>query len=153
MRHPQLLDEIIAHPADDSPRLVYADWLEDQGDPRCEFIRAQCALAQLPLDDPQRVELEGRELALVRQYSKGWADDVRPYAKAWWFRRGFVESIKLPAESYLARASALHKSAPLTEVHFMHAYPRLTAVTALMRAVSRACSRLPSGIPTSWRCG
>ena len=30
---------------DDTPRLVYADWLEDDGDAdRAEFIRVQCEL-------------------------------------------------------------------------------------------------------------
>lgn len=37
-----LLDDIIANPADDVPRLIYADWLEDHGqDERAEFIRVQ----------------------------------------------------------------------------------------------------------------
>lgn len=26
-------------PDDDAPRLVYADWLEEQGDPQAELIR------------------------------------------------------------------------------------------------------------------
>ena len=44
-----LLAEIIAHPADDAPRLIYADWLEEHGDSaRAEFIRVQCELARLP---------------------------------------------------------------------------------------------------------
>lgn len=30
--------EIVAHP-DDAPRLIYADWLEERGDPQGEFIR------------------------------------------------------------------------------------------------------------------
>jgi uncharacterized protein (TIGR02996 family) len=39
------LARIIAAPADNRPRLVYADWLEEHGDPRGEFIRVQCELA------------------------------------------------------------------------------------------------------------
>jgi uncharacterized protein (TIGR02996 family) len=35
-----LLRAIIENPADDAPRLVYADWLDEHGDPdRAEFIR------------------------------------------------------------------------------------------------------------------
>jgi uncharacterized protein (TIGR02996 family) len=42
------LQDIVAHPEDDTPRLIYADWLEDHGDPdRAAFIRVQCALARL----------------------------------------------------------------------------------------------------------
>src|ERR1700722_17360862 len=31
-------------PGDDSLRLVYADWLEERGDPRAEYLRVLCAL-------------------------------------------------------------------------------------------------------------
>ena len=37
------LQAIIENPDDDAPRLLYADWLEERGDPRGEFIRVQCA--------------------------------------------------------------------------------------------------------------
>lgn len=49
--HPELLgllDAVLDAPGDDGPRLVMADWLEDHGDEaQAEFIRVQCALAQL----------------------------------------------------------------------------------------------------------
>lgn len=39
---------ILAHPEDDLPRLVYADWLEENGDhERSEFIRVQCEICRL----------------------------------------------------------------------------------------------------------
>ena len=42
------LSVIIDHPNDDGSRLVYADWLEEHGDPaRAEFIRLQLRLAEL----------------------------------------------------------------------------------------------------------
>jgi uncharacterized protein (TIGR02996 family) len=41
---------ILAAPDDDAPRLVYADWLEERGDPRAEFVRP--ALPPLPVNDP-----------------------------------------------------------------------------------------------------
>ena len=40
-----LLRAVLAQPEDEAVRLVYADWLEEQGDPRAEFIRLQIALA------------------------------------------------------------------------------------------------------------
>jgi uncharacterized protein (TIGR02996 family) len=46
-----LLAAVWASPHDDLPRLVYADWLDETGDPakaaRAEFIRVQCELARL----------------------------------------------------------------------------------------------------------
>lgn len=39
-----LLRAILEHPAQDAPRLMYADWLQENGnESRAEFIRAQCA--------------------------------------------------------------------------------------------------------------
>jgi uncharacterized protein (TIGR02996 family) len=42
------LRQILAHPFDDGPRLVYADRLDERGDPRGEFIRTQIILAANP---------------------------------------------------------------------------------------------------------
>jgi uncharacterized protein (TIGR02996 family) len=44
------LQAIIDAPEDDAPRLVYADWLEDNGQPeRAEFIRPRL-LPHSPID-------------------------------------------------------------------------------------------------------
>jgi uncharacterized protein (TIGR02996 family) len=43
-----LLRAVVANPDDDAPRLVYADWLDEHGDPdRAEFIRIQIELHHL----------------------------------------------------------------------------------------------------------
>jgi uncharacterized protein (TIGR02996 family) len=56
-----LLTAVFASPADDAPRLVYADWLDEHGQPeRAEFIRVQCELART--DDPA---LRRRETELL----------------------------------------------------------------------------------------
>ena len=53
------LEAILAQPDDDTPRLVYADWLEEQGDSaRAEFIRVQIERARLPDWDARQVRLE-----------------------------------------------------------------------------------------------
>jgi uncharacterized protein (TIGR02996 family) len=45
--HAGLLVAICEHPADDEPRMVMADWLDDNGQPeRAEFIRLQLFLAK-----------------------------------------------------------------------------------------------------------
>ncbi len=59
---PMTLDEsflaaILADPSDETPRLIYADWLEERGDSRGEFIRIQCALAKLPPPYPLMPQL------------------------------------------------------------------------------------------------
>ena len=49
MNEQSLLAAVLADPDDDAPRLIYADWLDEQGDcDRAEFIRVQCELARVP---------------------------------------------------------------------------------------------------------
>src|SRR5262249_36789673 len=59
------LEDIVAHPEDDAPRLIYADWLDEQDAPedraRAEFIRVQCALARTEEEGPRRWALQRRE--------------------------------------------------------------------------------------------
>jgi uncharacterized protein (TIGR02996 family) len=60
-------------PDDEVTRLVFADWIEEQGDPeRAEFIRIQCRLANLATDDPERPALEQREIELYRKGAPRW---------------------------------------------------------------------------------
>jgi uncharacterized protein (TIGR02996 family) len=70
------LQEAKAHPEDDAPRLVLADWLEDHGDPdRAAFIRIQCHLARgigPPLTQTARTELQDRADGLVARHGGSW---------------------------------------------------------------------------------
>jgi uncharacterized protein (TIGR02996 family) len=54
---------IVARPEDDTPRLVYADWLEENGrEEEAEFTRLECRLEASTPDLPEYVELlERRE--------------------------------------------------------------------------------------------
>src|SRR5438105_4767447 len=59
------LKAIQANPDDDLSRLVYADWLDERGDLRGEFLRLQLALRSLAPDHPHRVSGE-HELSYLR---------------------------------------------------------------------------------------
>jgi uncharacterized protein (TIGR02996 family) len=76
-------------PEEDAPRLIFADWLEEQGDPRGEFIRVQCALAGMGQDDPRREELARREAELLRLHSQAWSGNP-PSEIHISFRRGLL---------------------------------------------------------------
>jgi uncharacterized protein (TIGR02996 family) len=100
VNHQAFLGDIIEHPDDDAPRLVYADWLEDNGDsPRAEFIRVQCERARLPQEDDRHAELEARERRLVLKHADKWVSAELPLS---WteFRRGFPEALA-PSPSWL----------------------------------------------------
>src|SRR5262245_10578056 len=53
-------------PGEASLRLMYADWLEERGDPLGEFLRLQHRLDHLDDSDAERPALEEREREFVR---------------------------------------------------------------------------------------
>lgn len=114
------LARICADPDDDGPRLVFADWLDehDQAD-RAEFIRVQCALAQMPTDDPRYPLLAGIETNLLARYHALWSRNLMGIAGWAEFRRGFVETVNIPARQFLARANDLFLIAPVRHVRFL----------------------------------
>src|SRR5262249_43394497 len=111
------LADIVEHPGDDAPRLIYADWLEERGGPaspaRAEVIRVPVRLAGLADDDPRRWPLEWREQELLRAYGDAWSAPVHSLAGAWEFRRGFVEGVTLRPQEFLERAERLFRVAPV----------------------------------------
>jgi uncharacterized protein (TIGR02996 family) len=59
-------------PEDTTRRLVYADWLEEQGDPRAEFLRADLRLAAMPTDDLDRPHLQEQLQDMRRDLDPAW---------------------------------------------------------------------------------
>src|SRR4051812_29315818 len=91
------LQDVAAHPYDDAPRLIYADWLSDQDVPaaraRAELIRVQYALEDVPAGDPRRAALAQRERDVLLAHGEQWAAGLRDLGvQAWKFRRGFIEA-------------------------------------------------------------
>jgi uncharacterized protein (TIGR02996 family) len=76
------LRAIADNSADDTPRLVYADWLEERGDPRAAFLRVQHALTGQTPDACRYRGLCEQELELVRQLDPAWIQRVRRYTTA-----------------------------------------------------------------------
>src|SRR3954468_19371757 len=60
-------------PGDDALRLVYADWLEEGGDPRGEFIRVAEEIAQAAPHTDRYAALRARLKTLRECIDPGWA--------------------------------------------------------------------------------
>jgi uncharacterized protein (TIGR02996 family) len=96
------LQAILESPDDDTPRLIYADWLDEHGDSaRAELIRVQCQLAEMGLDDPRWPGLLIREEQLVAEHADEWLGDLRQRVVGWRFDRGFLTRIVVPLPDYL----------------------------------------------------
>jgi uncharacterized protein (TIGR02996 family) len=118
---------VLDSPDDDNPRLVCADWLDERGDPRGEFIRVQCERAALPADDDRVGPLEAREFELLERHAADWfganvrllqgergvwVEPAWPLRGFWQFERGFLERGALPAGRLLRQPDALDRLAP-----------------------------------------
>src|SRR5262245_59984508 len=98
---PQLLvflREIKDRPDDYLPRLVLADWLQDNGDARGEFVHLQVRRARLSEDDPHAQAIRGRERTLLRKHALDWLGPLADFASGWSFERGFIH-LELRGES------------------------------------------------------
>jgi uncharacterized protein (TIGR02996 family) len=104
-----LLAAVRANPEDDSPRLVCADWLEENGDPdRARFIRAQCELARLPARDRRRQELFWLADGLEARCGNHWRAELPALEGVTWadFERGFVSTVRVKEPQPLYRHDA-----------------------------------------------
>jgi uncharacterized protein (TIGR02996 family) len=123
--HQAFLQDILEHPADDAPRLIYADWLEENGGPagqeRAEFIRVQCELSRLGPEDPRRCLLEMRERQLLARNRPAWDAvfvGVSLLAFPWVYRRGFPEVVAFRnlVDFLVAADNGLFERAPVTDL-------------------------------------
>ena len=114
------LDDIVANIDDDTPRLVYADWLAENGqDERAEFIRVQVERARLPAWDAAQVRLRLREQELLKQHGEEWLAEMPAIKGARWegFRRGIVAEVSFASfEAMRANAHACRAVAPVEAV-------------------------------------
>jgi uncharacterized protein (TIGR02996 family) len=93
---PAFLEDILDHPDDDTPRLVYADWLEDRGErddeARAEFIRVQCHQARPARENEAlRPWLRLRNVQLLREFESRWLPGGWRSPDQGRWRRGFFE--------------------------------------------------------------
>lgn len=126
------LQRIRAYPDDDAPRLVFADWLDEQGGAgpaRAAFIRVQLALAALPDHDPVRAELQEAEQRLLAAHGAEWEAPFRGCCSAIEFRRGFVEEVRVGAVPFLRHAHELFAAGPVRRLDLLDAGGHLGTVT------------------------
>jgi uncharacterized protein (TIGR02996 family) len=116
-RDEAFLQAIIENPDDDTSRLVYADWLDEQGQPdRAEFIRLQVRLSGGAVRGADR--LRRRERKLLLAHEKEWAAPLHGMVRRAGFRRGFPERVTLTGEDFLAHAGTLFRLAPVRHLIF-----------------------------------
>ncbi len=122
------LQRIRAYPDDDAQRLIFADWLDEEGDPRGRFVRVQLALAALPADAPERPALVSAERDLLAAHREAWEAPFRGLATGCVFHRGFVNEVKIEARQFLRAAHELFAASPVRHVHLLDVSDSLPAI-------------------------
>src|SRR6266508_240747 len=137
-----LLAAIYANPDDDTPRLVYADWLDEHDQPeRAEFIRAQIRLNEIhqtiprqdegelllhyglsraagfwhcPGDSAERRELAYRCRCLRDAHEANWLAPLQDLLHSEWvWSRGFLETVEVNADKLSTSAKMLFRLHPI----------------------------------------
>jgi uncharacterized protein (TIGR02996 family) len=143
MEEAALLAAIAAHPEEDTPRLAYADWLDEHAgglpDPdaariRAEFIRVQCELKKyehLPSSQQQGyADLYRRQDAILTRHRRDLLGPLGEELTAVEmtrdvvFDRGFLKKLTLDAERFFKNADAIAVLKPLPEVSVVQAGAR-----------------------------
>ena len=142
-----LLAAIVAFPDEDTPRLVYADWLQEDGQPdRAEFIRVQCEYARLHPHFEEHEDIgrsncqlcrRGEELSSLltgrfrirRREAAPFAADC-PYRLAmmgsylgpmveWDWHRGFICEVRCPAAWWVQHSGIMCERHPVANVQLL----------------------------------
>ena len=66
------LDEIRADPHDDAARLIYADWLEERGDPRAEYLRLEVEYRDAKQRNLPSRRIRRRLQHISKSIDRGW---------------------------------------------------------------------------------
>jgi len=121
------LADILANPDEDGPRLVFADWLAQRGDPRGELINVQCALVHAT--GAERARLVNRSSDLLYRHGT-WLDEIREIVRGVETKRGFVASINATALVFAKKCGPLFDREPIQELRVTKPTPRDFATLA-----------------------
>src|SRR6476659_1158863 len=100
------LRAIAAAPDDTAPRLVYADWLDERGDPRAEFVRVQVRLREHLESDPEYASFRDREQALRLVCPPEWLALLDPPV---WCVVGKIINLRSAKHGGIARGTRLFR--------------------------------------------
>ena len=160
------ISAILDNLADDTPRLVFADWLQEHGEEaRAEFIRCQIEAAKLPKAKREKSKPAKRTAALLKKHEAEWRKVVPEKQNDYFYQlggsapgyydRGFLEYIGIYSPEFLDVAGPLltvepatialflsdvdadEKTVTLKETERLAASPCLRAVEAMFSAVVR----------------
>jgi uncharacterized protein (TIGR02996 family) len=160
---------ILDEPDELSHYAAYADWLQEQGDPRGEFIRVQFELEDEKRPASERRALQAREGELLHLYESDWLGELAPrlldrntpdwlkkfephlfYLAEHRWRLGFLSSLDLPSMTMeFAQCLATAPAARFLRVLSVQGDPDYRGVTSEQLATSPRVP-IPPGVHRYW---
>jgi uncharacterized protein (TIGR02996 family) len=156
-----LLASIAADPEDDTARLAYADFVEENGDTdRAAFIRNQVELSRTKANDPAYRLLVKRNVRFLYDHVPGWRAELPQLPGITWgdFNRGLVEEVQAQSEAALVQYAAAIFAEPaihiirlsrFTSADDLGELPELVRVRSLRFISARASSMVLQRLFTS----
>lgn len=148
------LRAICANPEDDTVRLVYADWLDENGDPdRAAFIRISIEWAHTEYPSERWQRLRGEVSSLVKLHGERWLGEFPRNPGIVWelgspwdpFDRGFPVSVAVMTSRFVEVAERVFALAPIEHVIF----PRVS-LDVIRDALSCPCAGGIAGFTIVW---
>jgi uncharacterized protein (TIGR02996 family) len=143
-----LLRAIEANPDEDTPRLAYADWLQEHDQPeRAELIRLQCEIARRSdraVPEGERAERyaqigewKKRVEELLAAHGKAWRNQIPGQQFNEHFECGFLDPVHMPALAFSRSSEQLVAVAPIHHIHLFKARlaPDRLAACSILRFV------------------
>lgn len=126
-----LLEQIVAHPDDDAPRVRFAELAARRKDPRAELVTEQMLLRDLRRGGPMTASESKhmQRVAQLVQQNPEWSQPLLDLGvRAVRFRRGFADEISIDAARFLSSALQLYNIAPILHVRFLAAKGHVAAL-------------------------
>jgi uncharacterized protein (TIGR02996 family) len=102
------ISAILDHWDDDTPRLVFADWLQEHGEAeRAEFIRVQIEAAKLPKSKREKSKPGKRAARLLDKHEAAWRAAAGLTGDEGEYERGFLVNADFWIRDLEARAAAV----------------------------------------------
>ncbi len=122
---------IRASPDDNTARLAYADWLDEQGRPECFFLCVECEIADL---DRAEFERRGQERAKLREEGVIDSTPPDPLDTYYWRRVDMVARLGCTARGLDADWMATVSRVPIEEIN-----ARLREIQSWLRLPCARC--------------